>query len=95
MSDPHFPQENGCAERAVQTAKRILKQDDVVLSLMSYRATQLYTTGYSPAQLLMEHWITTRVLEIKAKFLPNWPNLSKVAENDAKMKLLCAKSYDI
>ena len=46
--DPHFPQENGCAERAVQTAKCMLSQEDVFLVLMTYRVTQLDTTGYSP-----------------------------------------------
>lgn len=94
VSDPHFPQENGCAERAVQTAKRILKQDDVFLSLMTYRSTPLETTGHSPAQLLMGRQIRTRVPEIKSKFLPNWPDLNKVAENDAKMKQRSAQSYD-
>ena len=93
-SDPHFPQENGCAERAVQTAKRILSQEDVFLALMTYRATPLDTTGYSPAQLLMGRQIRTRVPMIKSKLLPNWPALEKVAENDAKMKSASAASFD-
>ena len=93
-SDPHFPQENGCAERAVQTAKRILSQDDVFLSSMAYRATPLDTTGYSPAQLLMGRQIRTRLPMIKSKLLPNWPSLEKVAVNDAKVKTASAVGYD-
>lgn len=93
-SDPHYPQGNGAAERAVQTAKRILKQEDPFLALMTYRATVMETTGCSPAQLIMGRNIRTRLPVIKSQLYPRWPDLVKVAEKDAEAKLRSTRNYN-
>ena len=49
-----FPQSNGEAERAVQIAKNILRQDDIFLGLMTYRATPVAATGNTPVQIMTQ-----------------------------------------
>ncbi|XP_031564138.1 uncharacterized protein K02A2.6-like [Actinia tenebrosa] len=57
-SSPEYPHSNGAAERAVQTAKRILKKaeadkKDPFEGLLKYRNTPFDDIGVPPAQLLM------------------------------------------
>ncbi len=93
-SSPHHPQGNGHAERAVQTAKRILQQDDPLMALMSYRSTPCTTTGVSPAELLMGRKIRTTVPTLEKNLRPKWPNRTNVKARDLMEKAKQAFYYN-
>lgn len=85
-SSPHYPQSNGEVERAVQTAKSILRQDDPLLALMIYRSTPIAATKFSPSQLLMGRAIRTTLPTLEKNLLPDWPQSTAVKVNDDAAK---------
>ncbi|KAJ8346870.1 hypothetical protein SKAU_G00282710 [Synaphobranchus kaupii] len=93
-SSPHFPQANGAAERAVGTAKRILRQPDPHLALMCYRATPIAATGASPAQLMTGRRIRTTVPVLEKKLKPQLISHKEVERNDRKAKEVYKFFYD-
>lgn len=94
FSDPFYPQGNGCAERAVQVAKRLYKQPDPLVALMSYRSTPLDTTGCTPSQLLMGRNIRTKLPTLPANLSPFWPDLTAVRNNDNYAKERSAELFN-
>ena len=60
-SSPRYPQANGEVERAVRTAKSLLrKNDDIHSALLTYRSTPLQN-GLSPSELLMGRRLRTQL----------------------------------
>ena len=93
-SSPRYAQANGAAERAVQTAKSILKKAaDPFLALLNYRTTPL-TNGYSPAQLLMGRQLRSNVPTTTAALRPHTPDFTKLQQLDRKSKEQQAKYFD-
>ena len=93
-SSPHFPQANGHAERAVQIAKGILRQEDPLLALMTYRATPCSSTGVSPAELLMGRKLRTTLPTLQDNLKPKWPNADVIKQADAAAKQKQAYYYN-
>ncbi|VDI80511.1 Hypothetical predicted protein [Mytilus galloprovincialis] len=65
-SSPRYAQSNGEAERYVQTIKDMFKkaeegQSDIYISLMEYRASPIEGVGLSPAQLLFNRQLKTKL----------------------------------
>lgn len=94
LSDPYFPQGNGAAERAVQTAKRIMAQPDPYLALMAYRATPVDVTGHTPSQLIMGRQIRSRLPTSKAYLAPKWPDMASVARRAGEAKYRSTVNHD-
>uniref|UniRef100_H3AHC6 Integrase catalytic domain-containing protein n=1 Tax=Latimeria chalumnae TaxID=7897 RepID=H3AHC6_LATCH len=92
-TNPHYPQANGEAERAMQTAKRILKQKDPFLALLSYRTTLLNATKSSPAQLIMGRQLRTSIPTLES-LAPKWPDLKCVHQADRKAKAAYKFHFD-
>ena len=72
-ASPRYPQSNGMVERAVQTVKTLIKKaksegKDPYVALLQYRCAPLAGSSFSPAQLLMNRTLRTK-LPVSAELL--------------------------
>ncbi|XP_042147960.1 uncharacterized protein K02A2.6-like [Ixodes scapularis] len=94
-SSPHYAQSNGEAERAVQTAKNILRKSDrVIEGLLAHRATP-GPEGYSPAELLMGRKLKTNVPTIPEALQPKWMYRSTYRQRNKAIREREAENYNI
>ena len=85
-SSPHFLQSNGAAERAVRTAKEILKQDDVFLGPLTYRATPIPELGASPAELAFDRRLRTTLPSLPGTISPRTISGDDIKERSEALK---------
>ncbi|XP_037558060.1 uncharacterized protein K02A2.6-like [Dermacentor silvarum] len=93
-SSPHYAQSNGEAERAVQTAKNIIREStNVAEGLLAHRATP-GPEGYSPAELLMGRKLKTNVPTLPETLEPKWEYQNQFRQNNAVIRGREAKLYN-
>ena len=86
-SSPKYPQSNGEAERAVKTAKCILKKSqDPWLGIQAYCATKLAANGYTPAQLLFGRNIRTPVPCLESNLMLECVNIDNLKKRETKYR---------
>ena len=83
-SSPYFAQANGEAECAVKIAKSILRQEDPMLALMTYRSTPSTATGYSPSEIMLQRQIRTTPPTLPAKYKPIDKSKLEQKHNDSQ-----------
>ena len=93
-SSPHYPQANGEAERAVKTAKEILRQKDYHLALLTYRATPLSSLGVSPAELAFGRRLRTTLPTLPQNLKPRAVDPENVRKRDNSAKVVQKKYFD-
>uniref|UniRef100_A0A0L8HA74 Integrase catalytic domain-containing protein n=1 Tax=Octopus bimaculoides TaxID=37653 RepID=A0A0L8HA74_OCTBM len=86
-SSPHYPQGNGEAEHAAQTVKNLLKKaSDPYIAMLNYCSTPLQH-GKSPAELLMNRKLRTRIPTIFYKNVSCQENVEQHKNADSRLKL--------
>ena len=98
-SSPEYPQSNGAAERAVQTAKRILKKaaadhKDPFEGLLKYRNTPFQDIGVSPVQLLMSRRTRTMIPTHRRLLLPQAVDADQVVKALKLRQNISKRNYD-
>lgn len=93
-SSPIHPSGNGEVERAVRTAKDLIRDaTDPYIALMNYRNTPL-ENGYSPAQLLMSRKLRTKLPVMPAQLEATIPDKVKLREHEERTKVNMKLNFD-
>ena len=94
MSSPYYPQANGVLESGVRIVKKILRQRDRFLALMSYRATRRTAIGVSTCQLMMGREIRTLLPTLESNLKQVLPSQEAVARKDEETKTAYRRLFD-
>ena len=95
-SSPKHPMSNGEAERAVQTAKNILKKNpkgDINRALLAYRSAPLQN-GLSPSEILMNRRLRTTLPIMSRNLQPTQTNLQQLANRESKYRDQYSDNYN-
>jgi transposase InsO family protein len=93
-SSPIYPQANGAAERAVQTAKKLLsKNTDPYLALLAYRSSPLHN-GYAPSEILMSRKLRTTLPNLATTLRPKVVDQEGLCERENKYREGYKKDFD-
>lgn len=93
---PKFSQSNGAVERAVQTAKQLIKKnkdDDIFLALLAYRTSPL-EYGFSPSELLMNRKLRSRLPVLPSKLDEVLSTTSKFLQKEKHLKHKAEVNYN-
>ena len=93
-SSPHFPQANGKAENGVKIAKAILRQEDPLLAILTYRATPIVELGASPAELAFGRKLRTTLPCLARNLDPSPVDPQTLRKRDAVAKQKQKQYYD-
>jgi len=94
-SSPDFPQSNGQAERSIQTVKGLFKKaeeslSDPYVAMLNYRATPLSDSDKSPAELLFNRRLRTKLPVPVGKLVPTFVEATRpqLVERQRKYKVV-------
>ena len=93
-TNPYSPQENGMAERDVQTAKRLLDLDDPEIGLLNYHASPHSAINVSPAVALMGRQLATRLPVVRQQLSPRRHRDVDIRNSDRYAKTAYKRYYD-